>query len=102
MAFKDKGKKAKVKIIPPRRQKLELLEMAEENAGIIFKSREKTDVKEILKTLKERLVLKNVPRSIGGLDVSTISGSESVGAFVYWAEGGFKKGYVQAYENQDS
>ena len=65
--------------------------MAEENARIIFNSREKTDIKEILKTLKERLVLKNVPRSIGGLDVSTISGSESAGAFVYWEEGGFKK-----------
>ena len=76
--------------------------MAEENAGIIFKSKEKTDIKEILKTLKERLVLKNVPRSIGAIDVSTISGSESVGAFIYWAEGGFKKGYVQTYENQDS
>lgn len=72
-------------------RKLELLKMAEENAGIIFKSRGKTDIKEILKTLKERLVLKNVPRSIGALDVSTISGSESVGAFVYWAEGWFKK-----------
>ncbi|OGW32420.1 MAG: excinuclease ABC subunit C [Nitrospirae bacterium GWF2_44_13] len=85
-----KGKKVAI-ITRPKGKKLELLKMAEENAGIIFKSREKTDIKEILKTLKERLVLKNVPRSIGGLDVSTISGSESVGAFVYWAEGGFKK-----------
>jgi len=85
-----KGKKVNI-IIRPKGKKLELLEMAEENAGIIFKSREKTDIKEILKTLEERLVLKNVPRSIGGLDVSTISGSESAGAFVCWAEGGFKK-----------
>ncbi len=89
--LKDKkGRRVKI-IIPAEGKKLELLKMAEENARIIFKSREKTDVKEILKTLKERLVLKNVPRSIGGLDVSTISGSESVGAFVYWADGGFKK-----------
>ncbi len=85
-----KGKKVKI-ITRPKGKKLELLNMAEENAAIIFKSREKTDMKEILKTLKERLVLKNVPRSIGGLDVSTISGSESVGAFIYWAEGEFKK-----------
>ncbi len=89
--LKDKkGKKVNI-IIRPKGKKLELLKMAEENAGTIFKSREKTDFKEILKTLKERLVLKNVPRSIGGLDVSTISGSESAGAFVCWAEGGFKK-----------
>ncbi|MDP2277031.1 MAG: helix-hairpin-helix domain-containing protein, partial [Nitrospirota bacterium] len=86
----EKGKKVNI-IIRPKGKKLELLKMAEENAGIIFKSREKTDIKEILKTLKERLVLKNVPHSIGGLDVSTISGSESAGAFVCWAEGGFKK-----------
>jgi excinuclease ABC subunit C len=65
--------------------------MAEENARLIFKSREKTDIKDILKTLKERLVLKNVPHSIGALDVSTISGSESVGAFICWSEGEFKK-----------
>ena len=89
--LKDKkGRKVKI-TMPAEGKKLELLKMAEENAGIIFKSREKTDIKEILKTLKERLVLKNVPRSIGGLDVSTISGSESAGAFVCWAEGGFKK-----------
>jgi excinuclease ABC subunit C len=85
-----KGKKVNI-IIRPKGKKLALLKMAEENAGIIFKSREKTDIKEILKTLKERLVLKNLPRSIGAIDVSTISGSESVGAFIYWAEGGFKK-----------
>ncbi|MBI3378594.1 MAG: excinuclease ABC subunit UvrC [Nitrospirae bacterium] len=89
--LKDKkGRKVKI-TMPAEGKKLELLKMAEENAGIIFNSREKTDIKEILKTLKERLVLKNVPRSIGAIDVSTISGSESVGAFVYWAEGGFKK-----------
>ena len=89
--LKDKkGKKVNIRI-RPKGKKLELLKMAEENARIIFNSREKTDIKEILKTLKERLVLKNVPRSIGGLDVSTISGSESAGAFVYWEEGGFKK-----------
>jgi len=89
--LKDKkGKKVKI-IARPKGKKLELLKMAEDNAGIIFKSREKTGIKDILKTLKERLVLKNVPRSIGGIDVSTISGSESVGAFVYWDEDGFKK-----------
>lgn len=89
--LKDKkGRRVKI-IIPAEGKKLELIKMAEENAGIIFKSREKTDIKEILKTLKERLALKNVPCSIGALDVSTISGSESVGAFVCWAEDGFKK-----------
>lgn len=89
----EKGEKGgRVKITRPvEGKKLELLKMAEENARIIFNSREKTDIKAILKTLKERLGLKNVPHSIGGLDVSTISGSESAGAFVYWAEGGFKK-----------
>ena len=31
------------------------------------------------------------PEDIGAFDVSTISGSEAVGAFVYWAGGMFQK-----------
>jgi excinuclease ABC subunit C len=85
-----KGKKVKI-ITHPKGKKLEILRMADENAMATFKSRGKTDIKGTLDALKKRLALRIVPQSIGGLDVSTISGSESVGAFVCWAEGGFKK-----------
>ncbi|MCX5717719.1 MAG: excinuclease ABC subunit UvrC [Nitrospirae bacterium] len=85
-----KGKKVKI-ITRPKGKKLEILRMADENARVTFKSREKTDIKETLEALKKRLALRVVPRSIGGLDASTISGSESAGAFIYWSEGEFKK-----------
>lgn len=89
--LKDKkGKKVKI-ITHPKGKKLEILKMADENAKTTFKSRGKTDIKGTLETLKKRLALRVVPQSIGGLDVSTISGSESAGAFVYWSEGEFKK-----------
>ena len=88
-----KGKKGKrVKIITPvEGKRMELLSMACENAGIIFKNRKQAGFDDVLKTLKERLSLSDIPHSIGALDVSTISGSESVGAFIYWSEGEFKK-----------
>jgi len=85
-----KGKKVKI-ITRPKGKKLGILRMADENARVTFKSRGKTDIKETLEALKKRFALRVVPRSIGGIDASTISGSESAGAFVYWSEGGFKK-----------
>ncbi|HBR21053.1 MAG TPA: excinuclease ABC subunit C [Nitrospiraceae bacterium] len=89
--LKDKkGKKVKI-ITRPKGKKLEILRMADENAMATFKSRGKTDIKETLEALKKSLALRNVPQSIGAIDVSTISGSESVGSFVYWSEGEFKK-----------
>ena len=85
-----KGENLKI-ITRPKGKKLEILRMADENAMTTFKSRGKTDIREILEALKKRLALRVVPQSIGAIDVSTISGSESAGAFVCWAEGGFKK-----------
>ena len=87
---KKKGENLKI-ITRPKGKKLEILRMADENAMTTFKSRGETDIREILEALKKRLALRVVPQSIGAIDVSTISGSESAGAFVCWAEGGFKK-----------
>lgn len=85
-----KGKRVKIVIIGEGKR-LELLKMAQENARIIFKNKKQTAFDEILEILKKRLALSNTPHDIGALDVSTISGSESAGAFVCWAEGEFKK-----------
>jgi len=85
-----KGRRIKI-ITHPKGKKLELLRMAEENAGIMFKNKKGTGFDETLRALKKRLGLSSLPHDIGGLDVSTISGSESVGAFVFWADGEFKK-----------
>jgi excinuclease ABC subunit C len=41
--------------------------------------------------VKERLKLRKTPKDIGAFDISNTSGSEAVGAFIYWAEGSFQK-----------
>jgi excinuclease ABC subunit C len=41
--------------------------------------------------MQERLGLKKTPEDIGAFDISTISGNESVGAFIYWRDGDFSK-----------
>jgi excinuclease ABC subunit C len=41
--------------------------------------------------IREKLGLDKSPEDIGAFDVSTISGNESVGAFVYWKGGEFNK-----------
>jgi excinuclease ABC subunit C len=81
-----------VKISGPKSgKKKDLVAMAAENA--VFTWREKKEVKtgELLAELKEKLGLGEKPEDIGAFDVSTISGSEAVGAFVYWAGGMFQK-----------
>lgn len=69
----------------------DLIDMASENAFLAFKNRKEPRLDEILNDLAERLKLAKKPDDIGAFDVSTISGNESVGAFVYWAEGEFDK-----------
>lgn len=85
-----KGKKVKI-FIPKKGKRLELLKMSEENAKILAGNKKQAVSGDVLETLKQRLAIPDIPYSIGALDVSTISGSESVGAFIYWSEGEFKK-----------
>lgn len=76
---------------PKRGKKRDLLLMAEENALHHAESRRKSMGDGILKEIREKLKLSAIPRSIGAFDVSTIQGSESVGAFIYWEGGDFRK-----------
>ncbi|WP_333653903.1 excinuclease ABC subunit UvrC [Dissulfurispira sp.] len=87
---KKKGEVVNIEV-PVDGKKMELLQMANENARLHFGSKKKSTFDETLKILKNRLHLTKVPSSIGAFDVSTIHGSESVGAFVYWEGEGFKK-----------
>ncbi|MEW6162503.1 MAG: excinuclease ABC subunit UvrC [Nitrospirota bacterium] len=85
-------KEEDVKISAPKTgKKKQLLAMASENAGLIFRDKREPRIDNILKEMKERLRLEKSPEDIGAFDVSTISGNESVGAFVYWKGGEFKK-----------
>jgi excinuclease ABC subunit C len=77
--------------VPKRGIKKKLLEMAEENARIHSLSAKDTGQSLVLHELARRLHFRNVPKSIGAIDISNIGGKEAVGAFVYWEDSGFKK-----------
>jgi excinuclease ABC subunit C len=85
-----KGTSVKI-LSSPKGKKKELLNMASENAHLTYRSLREPVLDELLTELKEKLKLKKPPVDIGAFDVSTISGNESVGAFVYWSGGEFKK-----------
>ena len=80
---------------PSRGKKRELIRMAEDNARIHSNSRKKPPADSLIDELKERLGLEKAPSSIGAFDVSTIQGSESVGAFIYWLDGQFRKDFYR-------
>lgn len=85
-------KGGKVEMEAPRRGKrLDLLRMSNENARLHLITRKKPSGDEVPNILKSKLRLAKPPTTIGAFDVSTIQGSESVGAFIYWANGRFKK-----------
>jgi excinuclease ABC subunit C len=82
----------KVRIVVPHKGKrAELLRMADENAEQTLRNRKDLKGDERLKTMQERLHLQYLPHTIGAFDVSTTSGTESVGAFVCWQENEFMK-----------
>jgi len=76
---------------PVKGKKRELVAMAMENANFAFRERRATTTREIVLDVQERLNLVHTPGSIGGFDISNISGDEAVGAFVYWEEGAFDR-----------
>ncbi len=72
-------------------KELEIVAMAANNA-LLHRTMETKDLPlPKVVQLKERLNLKAVPRKIGVFDISTLSGSESSGGFIYWEQGEFKK-----------
>ncbi|MFZ6017463.1 MAG: excinuclease ABC subunit UvrC [Nitrospirota bacterium] len=85
-------KGAVVKIFAPQAgKKKELSDMALKNARLAFRDKKESRLDDLLNDIRERLKLERPPEDIGVFDVSTIAGKESVGAFVYWREGEFKK-----------
>ena len=85
-------KEACVKISTPKSgKKKELVDMAAENASLIYRGEKESKIDSVLHDIQEKLKLKKPPEDIGAFDVSTISGNEAVGAFIYWSGGKFKK-----------
>ncbi len=68
-----------------------VLKMAEENAFYSFNKHKQTRVDETLLRIKNLLGLSRVPHKIGAVDISNISGSEAVGAFILFEDGKFMK-----------
>ena len=87
---KKGGREVKI-TVPSKGKRQELLRMADENAEQLYISRKSTVPDETLEAVRDRLKLPSSPHCIGAFDVSTLAGSESVGAFIYWSEGAFKK-----------
>jgi excinuclease ABC subunit C len=75
-----------------------VLNMANQNALFAFSKHKDKRVDKTLLALKELLKLKNIPERIEAVDISNISGSEAVGAFVVWEDGEFVKDDYRAYK----
>ncbi|MBE0426247.1 MAG: excinuclease ABC subunit UvrC [Nitrospirae bacterium] len=89
-------KEEPVKItVPGSGKKKELLNMASENAKLAYRSKKEMNTEELLNDIKDKLKLEETPEDIGAFDVSTISGKEAAGSFVYWSGGGFKKDFYR-------
>jgi excinuclease ABC subunit C len=77
--------------VPKRAIKKKLLDMAEENAAILLRSGAAEGGKDASRELASFLGMRTAPGDIGAFDISNIAGREPVGAFVYWADGAFRK-----------
>ncbi|TAN41666.1 MAG: excinuclease ABC subunit UvrC [Nitrospirae bacterium] len=83
---------AKVRISTPARgKKRGLLIMANENAKLHMGSPKHTEKQNIMTEVASKLNLAAPPKTIGAFDISTIQGSDSVGAYVFWEDGDFDK-----------
>ncbi|MDP2156829.1 MAG: excinuclease ABC subunit UvrC [Nitrospirota bacterium] len=85
-----KGSKVRIEM-PMRGIKRKLVVMAEENSREIMRSRRAEADPDVLLEIASLLRLKKVPESIGAFDISNITGTSAVGAFVVWKAGAFDK-----------
>jgi excinuclease ABC subunit C len=92
VSWLDGIKKRQVRIVVPKSGKRrDLLLMAAENARLHFSSAGAVFNEEDAAALAGRFGLSGPPGSIAVFDVSTISGSESVGGMIWWENGEFRK-----------
>jgi excinuclease ABC subunit C len=87
----SKKRGAPVRFIYGKSELEKVLKMADENAFYSFNRHKDTRVDETLLQIKELLNLRRLPNRIGAIDVSNISGSESVGALIMCEDGKFVK-----------
>lgn len=85
-----RGKTVKLSIAKGELENM-VLKMANDNAFYSFNKHKDTRADEALLKMKDLLNLDMLPKRIGAIDVSNISGSESVGAFIVYEDGQFIK-----------
>lgn len=91
-AWLSQRRRSAVRISRARRGiKRQLADMAVENARIILAAEGTRPKSSLMHELASFLGLRRVPADAGAFDISNISGSEPVGAFVYWEGGHFRK-----------
>ena len=96
MQWLSAAKGGRVKVLRPKTgKKHELLLMAAENARLHFASRKKIFREEDSTDMAGRFGLSSPPCSIAVFDVSTLSGSESAGAMIWWERGEFRKEFYR-------
>ncbi len=83
-----KGKKVRISV-PMKGDRRDLLEMACENAQrfLLAEDELQKDRELLLRTLKETLQLKKVPRRIEAFDISNLQGGNAVGSMVVFEDG---------------
>ncbi|HEX3769585.1 MAG TPA: excinuclease ABC subunit UvrC [Polyangiaceae bacterium] len=86
-------------LFPKRGHRVELLQMANENArhSFVEKQRRTDDVQERLRDLQERLRLPVLPRRIECCDISHLGGGDTVGAVVAMFEGELDKKHYRTF-----
>ncbi len=87
---KKRGKTVKLGA-PKNELENRVLKMADENALYSFNKHKNTKVDDTLLEIKNLLKLKKMPKRIGAVDISNLSGSEAVGALIVYEEGNFIK-----------
>jgi excinuclease ABC subunit C len=83
-----KGQKVELRI-PSRGEGRRWMTMAEENCRSVLEKKEPEDnyQEKTAQLLQEKLGLKSLPLSVGGLDISNIQGNQAVGSFVVFKQG---------------
>ena len=93
-------KKKKVRFLSPKRgKKYRILSMASINADYVMDNHLKKveSWKKIIKEMQKKLGMEFLPDCIDAVDISNLSGNQSVGAVIRWQDGQFRRNMYRKY-----
>jgi len=94
------AKKKKVRFVSPKRgKKYRILSMASINADYVMDDHLKKveSWKKIIREMQKTLGMKVLPECIDAVDISNLSGNQSVGAVIRWQDGQFRRDMYRKY-----